>query len=107
MRILIATDGSQHACRAIDYGVKLAARTGAEVLSAEDVERFHARLMVVRGSASAEITNYALAEKIDLIVLGTHGRSPIAHMLMGSVAEKVVRKAPCPVLVVRGEARLD
>jgi nucleotide-binding universal stress UspA family protein len=73
----------------------------AQVLSPEDTDRFHARLMVIRGSASAEITNYALAEKIDLIVLGTHGRSPIAHMLMGSVAEKVVRKAPCPVLVVR------
>jgi nucleotide-binding universal stress UspA family protein len=38
---------------------------------------------------------------VDLIVLGTHGRAAIAHMLMGSVAEKVVRKAPCPVLTVR------
>ena len=41
------------------------------------------------------------AQNIDLIVMGTHGRGPIAHMLMGSVAEKVVRKAPCPVLTVR------
>jgi nucleotide-binding universal stress UspA family protein len=38
---------------------------------------------------------------VDLIVMGTHGRGPIAHMLLGSVAEKVVRKSPCPVLTVR------
>ena len=37
----------------------------------------------------------------DLVVLGTHGRGPVAHMLMGSVAERVVRTAPCPVLTVR------
>jgi nucleotide-binding universal stress UspA family protein len=40
---------------------------------------------------------------MDLIVLGTHGRGPIAHMLLGSVAERVVRKAHCPVLTVRPE----
>jgi len=38
---------------------------------------------------------------MDLIVLGTHGRSALVHLLLGSVAEKVVRKAPCPVLTVR------
>jgi hypothetical protein len=37
----------------------------------------------------------------DLVVLGTHGRGPVAHMLLGSVAERVVRMAPCPVLTVR------
>lgn len=48
-----------------------------------------------------EIVRYAKDQEIDLIVTGTHGRGAIAHMLMGSVAEKVVRKAPCPVLTVR------
>jgi nucleotide-binding universal stress UspA family protein len=48
-----------------------------------------------------EIVRYASEEAIDLIVMGTHGRGPIAHMLLGSVAERVVRKAPCPVLTVR------
>jgi hypothetical protein len=38
---------------------------------------------------------------MDLIIMGTHGRSGVAHLLMGSVAEKVVRAAPCPVLTVR------
>ena len=38
---------------------------------------------------------------VDLIVMGTHGRTGLAHVLLGSVAEKVVRKAPCPVLTVK------
>ena len=52
-------------------------------------------------SPYSEILRYAREQKIDLIVLGTHGRGPVAHMLLGSVAEKVVRRAPCPVLTVR------
>jgi len=47
------------------------------------------------------IVTYAKSENIDLIVMGTHGRGLMAHLLMGSVAEKVVRIAPCPVLTVR------
>jgi nucleotide-binding universal stress UspA family protein len=47
------------------------------------------------------ITEYAKSEGIDLIVMGTHGRGGVAHLLMGSVAERVVRTAPCPVLTVR------
>jgi len=53
------------------------------------------------GKPFVEIIRYARAEGIDLIVLGTHGRSAIASMLLGSVAEKVVRGAPCAVLTVR------
>ena len=48
-----------------------------------------------------EIIKAARSEDADLIVIGTHGRGAVAHMLLGSVAEKVVRKAPCPVLTVR------
>ena len=47
------------------------------------------------------ITEYAKEAAVDLIVLGTHGRGAVAHLLMGSVAERVVRTAPCPVLTVR------
>jgi nucleotide-binding universal stress UspA family protein len=53
------------------------------------------------GGPYVEIVRYAKERQIDVIVMGTHGRGFVAHMLMGSVAEKVVRKAPCPVLTVR------
>jgi universal stress protein A len=52
-------------------------------------------------SASFSIIDYATTEDIDLIVMGTHGRTALAHMLLGSVAERVVRLAPCPVLTVK------
>jgi nucleotide-binding universal stress UspA family protein len=48
-----------------------------------------------------EIVQYARSEDIDLIVMGTHGRMGIAHLLLGSVAEHVVRAAACPVLTMR------
>jgi nucleotide-binding universal stress UspA family protein len=57
--------------------------------------------MVVRGVPFVEIIKTAKERKTDLIVIGTHGRTGIDHMLFGSTAEKVVRKAPCPVLTVR------
>ena len=72
-----------------------------EVLSAAERDKLHAELVTLRGSPFVEIVRYAKQHEIDLIVMGTHGRGPIAHMLMGSVAERVVRKAPCPVLTVR------
>jgi universal stress protein A len=53
------------------------------------------------GSPFLAIVGYAKDELIDLIVMGTHGRGPVAHLLIGSVAENVVRQAPCPVLTVR------
>ncbi|EDL59028.1 universal stress protein [Gimesia maris] len=55
----------------------------------------------VHGNPFVDILKYAKREEIDLIVVGTHGRSFTAHLLLGSVAEKVVRKASCPVLTVR------
>jgi nucleotide-binding universal stress UspA family protein len=71
------------------------------VLPPADRERLHAQLVLRHGSPFVEIVRYARDADVDLIVMGTHGRGPIAHMLLGSVAEKVVRKAPCPVLTVR------
>jgi len=57
--------------------------------------------MVRRGVPFVEIVGTAKERKADLIVIGTHGRTGIDHMLFGSTAEKVVRKSPCPVLTVR------
>ncbi len=65
-----------------------------------DVEETVTKVVVV-GKAFAEIVHYARQQNVSLIVLGTHGHSALASMLMGNVAEKVVRKAPCPVLTVR------
>jgi nucleotide-binding universal stress UspA family protein len=56
---------------------------------------------VREGSPLPDIIAFAKEKDIDLIVLGTHGRTGLVHVLMGSVAENVVRKAPCPVLTVR------
>jgi nucleotide-binding universal stress UspA family protein len=53
----------------------------------------------------AAIVDYARDHGIDLIVIGTHGRGPLKHLMMGSVAERVVRTAPCPVLSVRHPER--
>jgi nucleotide-binding universal stress UspA family protein len=71
------------------------------LLGAEDRQRFRAEIALLAGNPFLEIIRYAKAHEVDLIVMGTHGRGPIAHMLLGSVAEKVVRKSPCPVLTVR------
>src|SRR5262245_51242062 len=56
-------------------------------------------------SPTEAILRYARSASIDLIVMGTHGHKGAAHLLMGSVAEQVVRTAPCPVLVVRHGTR--
>lgn len=61
----------------------------------------HAKILLPHGSPAAEITRAAAEHNVDLIIVGTHGRGAIAHLLLGSVAEKVVRSAPCPVLTVR------
>jgi nucleotide-binding universal stress UspA family protein len=53
------------------------------------------------GAPFLEIIHAAQSEGADLIVMGTHGRTGLAHVLIGSVAERVVNKAPCPVLTVR------
>jgi nucleotide-binding universal stress UspA family protein len=51
------------------------------------------------------IVRYARVNDIDLIITGTHGRGAVKHFLMGSIAERVVRLAPCPVLTVRDHER--
>ena len=60
---------------------------------------------VAFGRPFSEIITYAREKEIELIVLGTHGRGAIAHVLLGSTTEKVVRKAPCAVLTVRSTSQ--
>jgi nucleotide-binding universal stress UspA family protein len=80
-----------------------AALRQTEALLGEDDRRELNALAVVFTSVSpaTAITDYARVHDIDLIVMGTHGRGAVSHFLMGSVAERVVRTAPCPVLTVR------
>ena len=69
----------------------------------KEIKETHNRVSVrfVYGTPFLEIVKLARAEDADMIVMGTHGRTGLAHVLIGSVAEKVVRMAPCPVLTVK------
>jgi nucleotide-binding universal stress UspA family protein len=87
--------------------VEDAAKTRLQaLLGDEDRTALHATPVILTSSAPASaIVDYANEARIDLIIMGTHGRGTVAHMLMGSVAERVVRTAPCPVLTVRHPER--
>jgi nucleotide-binding universal stress UspA family protein len=83
---------------AIEAGV---ANRLEERITSEDRDVLHAVAVLRKSDQPAEeIVRYAEHEQIDLIIMGTHGRVRVAHLLMGSVAEKVVRTARCPVLTV-------
>ncbi len=141
--ILIATDGSEHTKKAVDYGISVAKATNAklhviyvvdtsafasipmdaawesmyELLKQEGDEatRYVANIAsangietkkaIVEGHPADEIINYAKENSIDLIVMGTLGKSGLDRFLLGSVAEKVVRNSEIPVLVVRGKSK--
>lgn len=77
-----------------------AAEQGLKRYQAAEPGRIANRI-VLHGPSAEEIVRYAKDCNADLIVIGTHGRTGLAHVLLGSVAEKIVRKAPCAVLTVR------
>jgi nucleotide-binding universal stress UspA family protein len=131
-RILIATDGSENSAPAVREGLNLARAFGAQVtaLSVSDdtglpaAGRGSAEGRVLASEAVAEVENEGrklgievtpsvptgspddaivdASTEHDLLVMGTHGRSGLAHLRMGSVAERVIRFARCPVMVVKG-----
>ena len=74
-------------------------------VAAKHAHGIKVRGLVGRGDAATEIGRMAAEESIDLIVLATHGWTGWRHLVFGSVAEKVLREAPCPVLSVRSPAR--
>jgi nucleotide-binding universal stress UspA family protein len=59
------------------------------------------RELIVQGKPAAEILRVAAEDTVDIIVIGSHGRGALSHALFGSTTERVVRKAPCPVLICR------
>ena len=129
-RILVATDFSLCSLNALEHAEGLAEKLKAEVIllhveavrvaGSKTAEVSHAaaehqlarttehlrshslkvRSLLRMGAPDEEILNAVQAERPSLVVMGTHGRKGIAHMLLGSVAERVVRSAPCPVLTV-------
>jgi len=84
-----------------------AAQRDLEALVTDDDRKTLTVIPVVetRTNVAEGVTRYAAENAIDLIVCGTHGRGVMRHLLMGSVAERVVRSAPCPVLTVHSHER--
>jgi nucleotide-binding universal stress UspA family protein len=78
-----------------------AQRNLQDVLPAPDRRKYRAQLVVAVGAPLTRIIEYAKKTPVDLIVMGTHGRGALAHAILGSVTERVMRLAPCPVLAVR------
>jgi universal stress protein A len=78
-----------------------AIRESLDRLAREQLDKLTVHRLVREGAPFYEIITCAKENNVDLIIMGTHGRGLLAHVLMGSVAERVVRKAPCPVLTVR------
>jgi nucleotide-binding universal stress UspA family protein len=96
-------DGSMVVLPQMQTDVENAARKRLEgLVTDEDRTMLQASPVVITALRTAEaIVEYATAHTVDIIVMGTHGRRALSHLLMGSVAERVVRMAPCPVLTVR------
>lgn len=88
-----------------DEWIKEAKGRMEKILTDEERASLKAVTTTVLGHPVMEILRYARDNNIDLIVMGTHGRGPLGHVVMGSVAERLVRKSPCPVLTVRSEER--
>ena len=137
-RILVATDFSECARRAVEYGICIgrawsahvsllyvvevlhglefdapfadssreARRKEAERLLGEPATRVNqegltADVHLREGIPSEQIGQVALEQRADLVVVGTHGRTGLDHIMLGSTAERVIKQAPCPVLTVR------
>jgi nucleotide-binding universal stress UspA family protein len=92
-QIAIPTPGLEMDKRASEELIKLAEK---EIPSGVPVKK-----IIKTGKPFVEIIETAAEEDVDLIIIATHGHSGVEHILFGSTAEKVVRKAPCPVLTLR------
>ena len=97
------SDGFVYSSPELQEDLEAAGRAHLDaVVNVEDRRQLRVEPVVVTSNSTATaIVEYAHRTGIDLIVMGTHGRGAVAHLLMGSVAERVVRTAPCPVLTVR------
>ncbi|AKB11882.1 MAG: universal stress protein [Methanosarcina thermophila] len=140
-KVMIATDGSKHARKAIDAGIQFAKLTGAKlyavyvivsagytprdfgweaslrefleseakkavnfVVDAGRAAGIEVEPLILEGHPADKILEFSEQESMDLIVMGTLGRTGLDRFLLGSVAEKVIRHSKIPVMVVKGEA---
>ncbi|MDN3510674.1 MAG: universal stress protein [Candidatus Jettenia sp.] len=71
------------------------------LIPGETREKVYVDTFIVKGVPFVEIIKAAKDKQVDLIIMGTHGRTGLKHILIGSVAERVIQKAPCPVLSIR------
>ena len=97
----VPTEFYAEAPQAVDDLVKKAKGFVADVKKQADAEGVKAETFVGESEAFEAITNLAKEQKADMIVIGSHGRTGLRRLLMGSVAEKVIGYATCPVLVVK------
>ena len=133
-KILVPTDFSPQSKAALNYAEAFAQQSGAELLivhvidpkiqdlkglspddsmvalyeALHDIkpsdENIHCSHQIIEGPAAQAIVEMANEEKVKMIVMGTHGRTGMKRLVMGSVAEAVVRNAKCPVLTLRDPA---
>jgi len=78
-----------------------AEKRASEFVAKKGTNGVSVKTQVAVGEAVWEICRLAEREHADLIIMGSHGRTGLSHVVLGSVAERVVRHAPCPVLVAR------
>jgi nucleotide-binding universal stress UspA family protein len=83
-----------------DGEFEASARKGLEELAQEKLAAVPHEIVVARGNPAPEILNLAKQRDIEVIVMGTHGRTGVAHFFLGSVAERVLRESPVPVLTI-------
>jgi len=91
----------------VSEGLREEGETALEAVARQVPEAVSLQRSTVEGAPAGEIVDYATGEGCDLIVMGTHGRSGVDRLLLGSVAERVVRRSPVPVLTVRVGALAD
>ena len=87
----------------VDLNTEFDRRLAAAKKEAEAAGARTVTTELLQGPPPYEIVDFAERNAIDLIVMGTHGRTGIKHTLLGSIAERVLRKAPCPVLTVKAD----
>jgi len=101
---MMAATGFVYDERATDEAVAAARRRLEALVNEEDRRELHVELVDIIGTNPArEISLFARNTGVDLLIIGTHGRGFASHFFMGSVAEQVVRTAPCPVLTVHAK----